>query len=109
MITCLIDYEIDPFAQEAFAEYSRNWGQIIPRCGADFIGYFAPHEGSLTRAVGMYSLPSLAAYEAYRNRLREDEAAQANFDFARRHGFIRKEDRIHLKLVSAPHAEFVAP
>ena len=109
MITCLIDYEIDPFAQEAFAQYARNWGQIIPRCGADLIGYFAPHEGSLTRAVGIYTLPSLAAYEAYRNRLKTDEAAQANFAFAKEQKFIRREDRMHLKLASAPHADFVAP
>lgn len=109
MITCLIDYEIDPFQQEDFIQYARNWGQIIPRCGADLIGYFAPHEGSLTRGIGIYNLPSLAAYEAYRNRLRMDESAQANFEFAKSRGFLRREDRIHLKLASAPHADFVAP
>ena len=45
-ITCFIRYEIDPFSREAFEEYGRNWGQAIPRCGGDLIGYFAPHEGS---------------------------------------------------------------
>lgn len=109
MITCLIDYEIDPFAQDEFAQYARNWGQIIPRCGADLIGYFAPHEGSLTRAIGLYNLPSLAAYEDYRNRLRTDKAAQANFAYAKKHKFIRREDRLHLKLSSTPHADFITP
>jgi hypothetical protein len=104
MITCFIRYEIEPHAGEAFETYARAWGQAIPRCGADLIGYFAPHEGSATTAYGVYSIESLAAYEAYRARLREDPAARANFDFARRERFIRSEDRSFLKLASAPHA-----
>ncbi len=63
MITCFIRYHIDPTKREAFEEYARNWGQAIPRCGADLIGYFAPHEGSTTRAYGVYSIESLAAYK----------------------------------------------
>jgi hypothetical protein len=65
-ITCFIRYEIDPFQKEAFVDYARNWGQAIPRNGADLIGYFAPHEGSATTAYGVYNIESLAAYEAYR-------------------------------------------
>ena len=107
MITCFIRYEIDPFKTEAFAEYARNWGQAIPRCGADLIGYFAPHEGSATTAYAVYNIEDLSAYERYRARLREDPAGRANFEFAKREQFIRKEDRIFLKLVSAPHAALV--
>jgi hypothetical protein len=103
MITCFIRYEIDPAAHEAFARYARNWGQAIPRCGADLIGYFGPHEGSATIAYGIYSIESLAAYEAYRARLREDPLGRENFDFARRERFIRSEDRLFLKCVSTPH------
>jgi hypothetical protein len=43
MITCFIRYEIDPFKVGAFEDYARVWGEAIPRCGADLIGYFAPH------------------------------------------------------------------
>ena len=109
MITCFIRYDIEPHAQEAFAAYARNWGQAIPRCGADLIGYFAPHEGSATTGYGVYSLPDLAAYEAYRARLRDDPAARDNFAFAQKEGFIRREDRLFLRLVSAPHAPLVRP
>ena len=109
MITCCIRYQIDPHKAAAFEEYARNWGQAIPRCGADLIGYFAPHEGSATTAYGLYNLPSLAAYEAYRARLRDDPAGRANFDFARRERFIPKEDRIFLRLASTPHAPMVRP
>ena len=109
MITCFIRYEIDPHRTAAFEEYARAWGQAIPRCGADLIGYFAPHEGSATTAYGLYSLPSLAAYEAYRARLRDDPAGRANFEFARKERFIRKEDRLFLRLASAPHVPLVRP
>ena len=105
MITCFIRYEIDPFKREAFAEYARNWGQAIPDCGADLIGYYGPHEGSSTTAYGVYSLPSLADYEAYRARLAAHPLGKENYAFAKAEQFIRCEDRIFLKCVSTPHAK----
>jgi hypothetical protein len=109
MITCFIRYEIDPFKVDAFTEYARNWGQAIPRCGADLIGYYAPHEGSSTVAYGVYNIRNLTDYEAYRERLRNDPAGHANYEFAKREQFIRREDRIFLRLASAPHAELIKP
>ena len=109
MITCFIRYEIDPFRRDAFADYARNWGEAIPRCGADLIGYFGPHEGSATTAYGVYNIESLAAYEAYRQRLAQDPLGQENYEFANREGFILREDRIFLKNVSLPHAPLVKP
>lgn len=104
MITCFIRYQIDPFRVEAFEEYARNWGQAIPRCGADLIGYFAPHEGSATTAYGLYNIADLAAYETYRARLRDDPVGRENYEFARRECFILAEERTFLRLSSAPHA-----
>ena len=109
MITCFIRYDIDPFGVEAFETYARNWGQAIPRCGADLIGYFAPHEGSATTAYGVYTVESLAAYEAYRSRLRDDPIGRDNYAFSQRERFIRREDRLFLRLASAPHAPLVRP
>lgn len=107
MITCFIRYEIDPYKVSAFEEYAGNWGQAIPRCGADLIGYYAPYEGSSTLAYGVYNIASLADYEAYRARLRDDSAGRANYDFAKKERFIRREDRAFLRLASAPHAALV--
>ena len=109
MLTCIIRYHIDPAKKEQFEHYARNWGQAIPRCGADLVGYFAPHEGSATLAYGIYSIDSLATYEEYRTRLTADPIAQENFEFAKRERFILREDRTFLKLVSAPHAGLVRP
>jgi hypothetical protein len=109
MITCFIRYEIDPFKVDAFNEYARNWGQAIPRCGADLIGYYSPHEGSSTLAYGVYNIKNLAEYEAYRERLRDDPAGRANYEFAKREQLIRREDRTFLRLASTPHAELIKP
>ena len=108
-VTCFIRYDIDPFQKEAFEQYARNWGEAIPRCGADLIGYFAPHEGSATTAYGVYNIESLAAYEAYRARLAADPMGRDNYAFAKEKRFIHREDRIFLKLASAPHAARIAP
>jgi hypothetical protein len=104
MITCFIQYDIDPHKIDAFEHYALNWGQAIPRCGADLVGYFAPHEGSATTAYGVYHIQDLAAYEAYRSRLRDDPLGRENYAFSQRERFIRREDRLFLRNVSAPHA-----
>ncbi|WP_415156662.1 NIPSNAP family protein [Maritalea sp.] len=104
MITCFIQYQIDPTKKAQFEQYAQNWGQAIPRCGADLVGYFAPHEGSSTLAYGVYSIENLAAYEQYRTRLSADPLGQENYQFAQKEKFILKEDRTFLTLASAPHA-----
>lgn len=100
MLTCVIRYQIDPTKRDDFTTYARNWGQAIPRCGANLIGYFAPHEGSSTLAYGIYDLADLATYEAYRARLAADPLGQENYAFAQERKFILREDRTWLKKVS---------
>lgn len=99
MITCFIRYEIDPFRREDFVQYARVWGEAIPRCGAELVGYFAPHEGSANVAYGVYTIEDLAAYEAYRARLAADPDGRANYQFAAERRFIHREDRLFLKRV----------
>lgn len=100
MITCFIRYHIDPTKKQQFEQYARNWGEAIPRCGADLIGYYAPHEGSSTLAYGVYNIENLAAYEAYRARLANDPLGQENYRFAQQEKFLIREDRTFLKLAS---------
>lgn len=100
MITCFIRYEIDPFKKMQFERYARVWGELIPCCGADLIGYFAPHEGSATLAYGVYTIDNLAAYEEYRARLAADPQGQENYGYAKAERFILREDRSFLKLCS---------
>src|SRR5258708_33834169 len=88
-VTCFIRYEIDPFQRDAFREYAENWARIIPRCGGDLVGYFLPHEGTNDVAWGLIACENLAAYEAYRLRLKADPEAGANFAFAQSRRLIR--------------------
>jgi hypothetical protein len=92
-ITCIIRYEIDPFQRDAFNEYARTWGRIIPRCGGDLVGYFLPHEGTNNVAWGLIAFDSLASYEAYRARLKSDPEGRANFAMAQAKRFILREER----------------
>ena len=98
-ITCFIRYEIDPFQLEAFREYANNWRRIIPRCGGDLVGYFLPHEGTNNVAWGLISFESLAAYEAYRARLKSDAEGRTNFAFAQEKRLILREERTFVETV----------
>jgi hypothetical protein len=93
MITCFIRYQIDPFQRDAFEIYAQNWGRIIPRCGGHLLGYFLPHEGTNDEAWGLIAFDSLAAYEAYRVRIRADAQGRENFATAQSKRFILREQR----------------
>ena len=101
MITCVIRYQIDPFQRAAFAEYAANWAHIIPRCGGDLVGYFLPHEGTSDIAWGLIAFADLAAYEAYRARLRADPDGRANFEFAQARRLILREERTFTEAVAS--------
>lgn len=98
-ITCCIRYVIDPYKRDDFEEYARRWLTIIPALGGDLLGYFLPHEGTNNVALAMIGFDGLAAYETYRDALRSDAAAMANFQFARDQKFILEETRTFLKPV----------
>ncbi len=100
VITVFIRYQLDPFQREAFRSYAAAWGRIIPRCGGHLVGYFLPHEGTNDIAWGLIAFDSLAAYEAYRARLRSDPEGIANFARARDERFIVREERTFTEVVA---------
>jgi len=100
-VICFIRYVIDPHKRDAFEAYARNWLTIIPACGGDLIGYFLPHEGTDNIAHALIGFDSLAAYEAYRTRLKNDPAGAANFRMARDQRFILSEERTFLRPVTS--------
>ena len=99
-VTCFIRYQLDPFQLADFRKYAEAWTRIIPRCGGRLIGYFLPLEGTNDVAWALISCESLAAYEAYRARLRGDEEARANFAFAQSKRLVLREERTFLEAVS---------
>ena len=100
-LVCFIRYQIDPFQRPAFVQYAENWARIIPRCGGHLLGYFLPHEGSNDIAWGLIGFTSLASYEAYRARLKNDPEGRANFQSAQELRFILREERSFTQTVAA--------
>ena len=72
MITCVVDYVIDPSKLEAFERFARRWMELVERSGGVHHGYFLPAEGASDRALALFSFPSLARYEEYRARFGKD-------------------------------------
>ena len=100
-VTVFIRYQLDPFKRAQFEQYAKRWLSVIPRCGGDLVGYFMPHEGTNNIAFALISFESLAAYERYRARLRDDDEGMANFSFAEEQKFILAEERTFLRKVVA--------
>ena len=66
MITCVVDYVIDPAEIEAFERFARRWMELVTKHGGVHHGYFLPAEGSSDRALALFSFETFAAYEHYR-------------------------------------------
>ncbi len=98
-VTVFIRYQIDPFQHQAFEAYAKLWLSIIPACGGKVDGYWMPHEGTNNIAFGLISFDSLAAYEAYRARLKANSDGAANFSRAAEQRFIVAEERTFLRRI----------
>ena len=61
MITCVIQYTLDPHAVEDFEKYATTWPPIIERCGGRLTGYYLPKEGANDFAIALIDFDSLAA------------------------------------------------
>lgn len=72
MITCVVTYTVDPARIEAFERFARTWMDLVTRHGGIHHGYFLPSEGKSDEALALFTFPSLAAYEVYRQRFGVD-------------------------------------
>jgi hypothetical protein len=66
VITCVVEYVIDPAKVDAFERFGRRWIELVSQHGGTHHGYFLPSEGASDKALALFSFPSLAAYEQYR-------------------------------------------
>lgn len=83
MITCYLRYVIDPNKTEEFEHYGKLWLPLVAKFGGTHHGYFLPSEGANNIALALFSFPSLAAYEDYRQRSLQDAECQAAFAYAK--------------------------
>ena len=104
MITCVIQYTLDPHAITEFEKYATTWPPIIERCGGRLTGFYLPKERANDFALALLDFDSLADYERYRERLAADPGAQANVAFVRQARAVLAERRSFRRKVS-PEAE----
>ena len=72
MITCVVNYTIDPAEIAAFERFAMEWMRLVDKHGGQHHGYFLPAEGESDRALALFSFDSLAAYEQYRTLFGKD-------------------------------------
>lgn len=97
MITCYIQYEINPDKLAEFEAYAKVWIPLVERFGGTHHGYFLPHESANDIALSLFSFDSLAEYERYRVASMKDADCLAAFDYAKETGCIRRYDRQFLR------------
>lgn len=66
MITCYLNYVIDPYKLEEFEYYAKFWIPLVNKFGGVHHGYFLPSEGANNKALALFSFDSFAQYEQYR-------------------------------------------
>ena len=82
MVTCYLRYVIDPSRLKEFEAYGKMWIPLVEKFGGTHHGYFLPSEGANNIALGLFTFPSLAEYERYRQQSMQDAQCQAAFKYA---------------------------
>jgi hypothetical protein len=87
MITCYVRYFINPEKVAEFESYAHAWIALIEKYGGTHHGYFVTaatpasatfsfpgigEEGPPNIGIALFSFPTLADYDSYRQRVAED-------------------------------------
>jgi hypothetical protein len=80
MITLCIRYQFDPDRISSVQTYFEEEQKVIERSGGKIVGYFLPTDfaGPTNEALGLIDLPSMSAYETYRQVLADDPEHKRN-------------------------------
>ena len=82
MVTCYLRYVIDPSRLKDFDAYGTMWIVLVEKFDGTRHGYFLPSEGANNIALALFTFPSLAEYERYRQQSMADPQCQAAFQYA---------------------------
>ncbi|MGL4611725.1 MAG: NIPSNAP family protein [Trueperaceae bacterium] len=83
MITCFLEYDLDTTKLTEFEDYAKKWIPLVNKFGGTHHGYFMPSEGVSDKALALFTFPSLADYERYRQASFQDPECQVLFQFAK--------------------------
>ena len=81
MITCVINYIIEPNKTKEFEYYAKLWIPLVNKFGGQHHGYFLPSEGANNVALALFTFPSLAEYEQYRTQSFKDVSCTKAFEY----------------------------
>jgi hypothetical protein len=98
-VTCHLRYEIDPSKMEDFERFGRAWIALVDRHGGTHHGYFLPSEGASDVAYALFTFPSLAEYERFRERFGVDPDFVAADAIREASGCVRRYERTFLRPV----------
>jgi len=93
MVTCYLKYIIDPFKLEEFETYAKLWIPLVNKFGGIHNGYFLPSEGANNIALALFTFPSLALYEEYREKSFKDPECVEAFKYAEKTNCIVSYER----------------
>ncbi len=82
MVTCYLRYVLDTRKLKEFEHYGKLWIPLVERFGGQHHGYFLPSEGANNIALALFTFPSLATYEQYRQDSMKDPDCLAAFQYA---------------------------
>ena len=99
MISCYLEYVIDPYKVDQFETYAKLWIPLVIKLGGTHHGYFLPHEGANNLAYALFSFASLADYERYRQQLNDDPECHEAFSYAEKHRCIISYKRSFMRPV----------
>ena len=108
-VTIYLRYVLDTRKIKEFEHYGKLWIPLVEKFGGRHHGYFMPSEGANNIALALFTFDSLAAYEAYRARLRADVQGRANFEAAQRLRFIVREERRFTEVVAGTFERAAQP
>ncbi|MBF0661643.1 NIPSNAP family protein [Rhodococcus sp. BL-253-APC-6A1W] len=97
MITCVVEYTIDPVKIDDFERFARAWIALVDKHGGTHHGYFLPGEGASDRALALFSFESLAAYERYRALFDSDDEFRAANAIRDRSGCVLRYERTFMR------------
>jgi hypothetical protein len=100
VVTIHLRYVLDPYKLADFEEYGRRWITLVGRFGGRHHGYFLPSEGASNIAYALFSFPSLADYEIYRQAAAVNPECQAAMDLAEQSRCILSYERTFLRPVT---------
>lgn len=99
MITCYVNYIIDPYKLKEFEIYAKKWIPLVNKFGGTHHGYFLPHEGPNNVAVTLFSFSSLSEYEKYRTDSMKDPDCIEAYEYAERTRCIVSYERSFMRPV----------